>query len=709
MPESDIPKKGYFPPRPTPLLDSLNDEGTARMKGMTVAQLKELAEEVRWQVLDAVSVTGGHLGAGLGVTELTVALHAVYDTPRDEICWDVAHQCQPHKVLTGRRSRIYTLRQGGGLAGFAKRSESEYDAFGAGHSTTSISAAVGFETARNRQGKKGHSVAVIGDGAITGGMAWEAMNHAGGMKSKIVVVLNDNGQVSLPTFYNKVTMPVGALSETLAGSQKSSSGLQIQDNIAKIETSEGFQRARELAKAASKTLLPDQLSSAAAKLDEYTRDFVKTVPFRGSGAGSKGELFEQLGFYYVGPIDGNNVETLVEILKNIKERHEDGRIDKPVFLHIKTKKGNGYEPAQRASDKLHAVKPKFNLPKSASDAPQTPPPPPLTKVFADSLVKEAEADDKICAITAAMPGGTGIGIFEKRFGPERTFDVGIAEQHAVTFAAGLAAGGLKPFCSIYSTFLQRGYDQLVHDVALQKLPVRFIIDRAGLVGEDGPTHGGTFDLSFMGCIPDMMICASADEAELVHMVHTIAKIDDRPTALRYPRGSAYGDLELPSNPRFLEPGKGRISREGRDGTIAILSVGGRLRECLEAAARLEQWGISATVADARWVKPLDEKLVSWLAKDHKVMLTIEENSIGGFGSFVQQSLLEGGHLDGISRTPLVFRSMMFPDRWIDHNQPVLQYDDAELNASHIVAKALAALSRAGVKLDARTEPETAMS
>mmetsp|Transcript_126528 Transcript_126528/g.319545 ORF Transcript_126528/g.319545 Transcript_126528/m.319545 type:complete len:818 (-) Transcript_126528:39-2492(-) len=700
------PKRGYFPPRATPILDSMNDEGTASMRRMTVEQLKELAEEVRWQVLDAVSVTGGHLGAGLGVTDLTVALHAVYDTPRDEICWDVAHQCQPHKVLTGRRGRIYTLRQGGGLAGFAKRTESEYDAFGAGHSTTSISAAVGFETARNRQGKKGHSIAVIGDGAITGGMAWEAMNHAGGMRSKIVVVLNDNGQVSLPTFYNKVQMPVGALSETLAGTQMSNRGLQIQDNIAKIETSEGFQRARELAKQASKTLLPDQLSSAAAKLDEYTRDFVKTVPFQGSGSGSKGELFEQLGFYYVGPIDGNNMETLVEVLKNIKQQHEDGRINKPVFLHIKTKKGNGYEPAQRASDKLHAVKPKFNLPKTPSDTPQTPPPPPLTKVFADALVKEAEADDKICAITAAMPGGTGIGIFEKRFGPERTFDVGIAEQHAVTFAAGLAAGGLKPFCSIYSTFLQRGYDQLVHDVALQKLPVRFILDRAGLVGEDGPTHGGTFDLSFMGCIPDMLICASADEAELVNMVHTIAKIDDYPTALRYPRGNAYGDLELPSEPRFLEPGKGRISREGRDGTIAILSVGSRLRECLKAAERLEQFGISATVADARWVKPLDEKLVSWLAKDHKAMITVEENSIGGFSAQVQQSLLEAGHLDGVGRTPLVFRSMMFPDRWIDHDKPEKQYEDAELNASHIVAKALSTLARAGVKVAAPQDQDS---
>merc|ERR1719401_2368897 len=393
------------------------------------------------------------------------------------------------------------------------------------------------------------------------------------------------------------------------------------------------------------------------------------------------------------------MDTLTEVLRNIKNDHEDGTLQKPVFLHIKTQKGKGYEPAQRASDKLHAVKPKFNIPKvAAPEAKVQVARDPLTKVFADALVREAEVDDKIVAITAAMPGGTGIGIFEKRFGPARTFDVGIAEQHAVTFAAGLAAGGLKPFCAIYSTFLQRGYDQLVHDVALQNLPVRFIIDRAGLVGEDGPTHGGTFDLSFMACVPDMKICASADEAELVHMVHTLAKIDDCPTALRYPRASAYGDLELPSEPRFLEPGKGRISREGRDGTVALLSVGGRLRECLAAAEELERYGISATVADARWVKPLDEKLVSWLAKDHKVLLTIEENAIGGFAAQVQQSLLEGGFLDGINRTPLVMRSMMLPDRWIEHNQPFLQYEDAGLNARQIVDKALAALDRAGVKV-----------
>jgi len=695
-------RKGYFPPRPTPLLDSLGPDGPQGLRSMTVEQLKDVAEEVRWQVLDAVSVSGGHLGAGLGVVELTVALHAVYDTPRDELCWDVAHQCQPHKVLTGRRDRIYTLRQGGGLSGFAKRSESEYDAFGAGHSSTSISAAVGFQTARDRQGKPGHSVAIIGDGAITGGMAWEAMNHAGGMKSKVLVILNDNGQVSLPTFYNSVETPVGALSETLAGTQAESRGLGIQDNIARIETSNAYQQARQLAKQASKSLFPGVLSNAAAKLDEYSRDFVKTVPFRGSGSGSKGELFEQLGFYYVGPIDGHNMDTLVEVLRNIKQQHEDGTLEKPVFLHVKTKKGKGYLPAQNARDKLHAVAPKFNIPKPAPapEASKEPKPvrPPLTKVFAESLVREAEVDEKIVAITAAMPGGTGIGIFEKRFGPQRTFDVGIAEQHAVTFAAGLAAGGLKPFCAIYSTFLQRGYDQLVHDVALQNLPVRFVLDRAGLVGADGATHGGTFDLSYLACVPNMLVCASADEAELANMVHTLAKIDNCPSALRFPRGSGYGDIEVPAEPRFLEPGKGRMQREGRDGSLALLSIGGRLRECLKAADTLEGFGISATVADARWVKPLDMQMLRWLANEHRVLITVEENSIGGFSAQVHQALLEEGAFDGINKQPIILRSMILPDRWIDHNEQSIMYDDAGLNASHIVAKALEVLGRVDANL-----------
>jgi 1-deoxy-D-xylulose-5-phosphate synthase len=451
--------------------------------------------------------------------------------------------------------------------------------------------------------------------------------------------------------------------------------------------------------------MPDQMAAAVAKLDEYARDFIKTVPFKGSGSGSKGELFEQLGFYYVGPIDGHNMETLVEVLNNIKSQHEEGTLQKPVFLHIKTQKGKGYAPAQQASDKLHAVQPKFNLPKPPSDDVEKPKPDALTKVFADALVKEAKEDEKIVAITAAMPGGTGIGIFEKTFGPERTFDVGIAEQHGVTFAAAMAAGGMKPFCSIYSTFLQRAYDQVCHDVALQKLPVRFIIDRAGFVGDDGPTHHGTFDLSYLGCVPNMLVCASADEVELINMVHTLAKIDDYPTALRYPRGNA-SSVELPTEAQFLEPGKGRIVREGRDNSLAILSVGARLQESLKAAEELEAMGISATVADARWVKPVDTKLINTLASDHRAMITIEENAIGGFAAQVQQVLLEGGYLDGVGREPLALRSMFFPDRWIDQDKPVLQYEDAEVNASHIVQKALTLLSNIGVKVEA---PAAAMA
>eukprot|EP00928_Gymnodinium_smaydae_P078658 TRINITY_DN62764_c0_g1_i1.p1 TRINITY_DN62764_c0_g1~~TRINITY_DN62764_c0_g1_i1.p1 ORF type:complete len:872 (+),score=232.11 TRINITY_DN62764_c0_g1_i1:102-2717(+) len=701
-----MPTSGYFPPRPTPLLDSMNNEGTEKVRSMTVDQLKQLAEEVRWQTLDAVSVTGGHLGAGLGVLDLTVALHHVFNTPDDEICWDVAHQCQPHKVLTGRRDRIYTLRQGGGLSGFTKRKESPYDAFGAGHSGTSISAAVGFAEARKRLGEKGHSIAVIGDGAITGGMAWEAMNHAGGLKSKVIVILNDNGQVSLPTMYNSVDTPVGALSETLKNTEvQSAEGIAIQGSIAKFETSEAYQRGRQLLKDASAEFLPGKFQNAVAKFDEYTRDFIKTVPFSGSGSGSRGELFEQLGFQYVGPIDGHDMATMVEVLKNIKHNHETDQWDKPVLLHIKTQKGKGYEPAQEASDRLHAVKPKFNLPKdtppAAKTADQAPKRPALTNVMAEAMIREAERDDKIVAITAAMPGGTGVGLFEKRFGAARTFDVGIAEQHAVTMAASMAAGGLKPFCCIYSTFLQRGYDQLVHDVAIQNLPVRFIIDRAGLVGADGPTHGGTFDLSYLGCIPNLLICAPADEAELVNMMHTVAKIDHCPTALRYPRGNAYGDVELPTEPEFLEPGKGRIVREGKNGTIALLSVGSRLRECMKAAERLERWGISATVADARWVKPVDVELCKKLATEHRALITIEENAIGGFSAQVQQALFDSGVLDGASEdAQCAVRSMVFPDRWIEHDDPELQYDDAELNAGNIVEKALTVLAKVGVAVDA---------
>mmetsp|Transcript_62970 Transcript_62970/g.117089 ORF Transcript_62970/g.117089 Transcript_62970/m.117089 type:complete len:767 (+) Transcript_62970:129-2429(+) len=685
-------KRGTFPPRSTPILDSLNNNGPEPLRDMTVEQLEQLAEEVRWQTLDAVSVTGGHLGSALGVVELTVALHHVFDTPKDDIVWDVAHQVYPHKILTGRRDRIYTLRQGGGLSGFAKRAESPYDAFGAGHSTTSISAALGFQVARDFNGEPGHSVAVIGDGAITGGMAWEAMNHAGGIQSKIIVILNDNGQVSLPTFYNTVNKPVGALSETLATSKQ---GLRLQGDIARIESSEAFQRGRQFAKEASRAILPKPAAAAAAKFDEYVRDFIKTAPFSGSGSGAKGELFESLGFYYVGPIDGHDMNTLTAVLKNLKKDHEEGQIEKPILLHVKTEKGRGYRPAETASDKLHAATPKFNLAKKAGSG--KPSLPAFTTVFGNALVKEGEKDEKVVAITAAMPGGTGVGIFEKRFGPERTFDVGIAEQHAVTFAAGLAAGGLKPFCCIYSTFLQRGYDQLVHDAALQNLPVRFVLDRAGLVGADGPTHCGAFDLSYMACIPGMKICAPADEAELVHMTHTLAKIDDCTTAMRYPRGNAYGDVEMPEEPEFLEPGKGRIVREGD--TLAILSIGSRLREAEEAAQRLEGWGVSTTVADARWAKPIDEELIADLAKKHKVLITVEENAIGGFAAMVQNCLLERGLLDGGKGNNLVLRSMVIPDRWIAADDPKKQYDDAELNANNIMTKAMAALAKAGVKVE----------
>jgi 1-deoxy-D-xylulose-5-phosphate synthase len=635
---------GHFPSCTTPLLDSLNDDGPQKMRSMDVEQLAQLADEVRWQVLDAVSVTGGHLGSALGVVELTVALHHVFETPRDEICWDVAHQVYPHKILTCRRGQIYTLRQGGGLSGFAKRCESQYDSFGAGHSATSISAALGFQVAHDFKKEVGHSVAVIGDGAITGGMAFEGMNHAGGLNSKMFVILNDNGQVSLPTFYNAVDEPVCALSRTFAEWQE------------------------------------------------------------GCEVSGKGAFFEQLGFHYAGPIDGHDMGSLVETLSDLKKAHQDNIINQPILLHVKTVKGKGYNPAEAARDKLHAVKPKFNVEKQTSSVPALVPKAPLpqlTTVFGESLVKEGEQDEKIVAITAAMPGGTGVSIFEERFGSARTFDVGIAEQHAVTFAAGLAAGGLKPFCCIYSTFLQRGYDQVVHDVALQNLPVRFVIDRAGLVGADGPTHGGSFDLSFLACIPNLKICAPADEVELVHMTHTLAQLNDCPSAMRYPRGAGYGDDPLPEEPQFLQPGKGRIVRQGQEGTVAILSVGARLRESQHAADCLEKHGIFATVADARWVKPLDIELVEKLAEEHKVLITVEENSIGGFASQVSQVLLDGGFLDGCNGKQLAMRNMVLPDRFIPADEPHNQYDDAQLNASHIVSKALSALSRVGVLVDCK--------
>jgi 1-deoxy-D-xylulose-5-phosphate synthase len=698
-----VPKRGTFPYKPTPLLDSLNDEGTEKIRGMSIPQLVQLSEEVRWQVLDAVSVTGGHLGSALGVVELTVALHHVFDTPNDDLVWDVAHQVYPHKVLTGRRDRIYTLRQGGGLSGFAKRSESEYDAFGAGHSSTSISAAVGMQAAREATNQPGHAVAIIGDGAITGGMAWEAMNHAGDLGSKIIVILNDNGQVSLPTFYNKVDKPVGALSQTLA---KSDLDLK-QSVLSQVEGSSPAQSLRQVVKEASKAFLPEQLAKAAAEVEEFAQDRVYDAVLHNSGDEHKGEIFEQLGFSYFGPIDGHDMKTLTMDLANLKRQHAIGQIDKPILLHIKTQKGRGYSPAETARDKLHAVSPKFNLPKpekksTDGKAKKASSLCSFTSVFGKSLVREGKRDASIAAITAAMPGGTGVSIFEEQF-PSRTYDVGIAEQHAVTFAAGLATGGLKPFCCIYSTFLQRGYDQVVHDVALQNLPVRFVLDRAGLVGADGPTHYGSFDLSYLACIPNMKICAPSDEVELSNMVHTMAMLDDGPVALRYPRGSIYGDVPMPEEPEFLTPGKGRIVRQGTGGTIAILSVGTRLRESLRAAEVMEAMGISATVADARWVKPLDAELVKELCADHRVLITVEENSIGGFSSQVNQVLLENGILDGVGDTPFVLRSMFLPDRYVAHGTQDHQYDDAELNAADITKQSLSALQRAGISHVAKAQ------
>jgi len=694
---SAVAATGTFPARSLPLLDFLADEGPQKLRSMDITKLTQLADEVRWQVLDAVSVTGGHLGSALGVVELTVALHHVYDTPRDEICWDVGHQVYPHKILTGRREQIYTLRQGGGLSGFTKRKESPYDAFGAGHSATSISAAVGFQVARDFKKEPGRSIAVIGDGAITGGMAFEGMNHAGGINSKILVILNDNGQVSLPTNYNNVDDAVGALSKTFASCDADRDALGVQGELVRIQTSKAFLEGPQPPK---KLHLPKDIA-AVETCDTLPTCSPTPSEDNGSTTSASGAFFESLGFHYVGPIDGHSMETLVSVLTNLKQAHEENTIDRPILLHIKTVKGKGYEPAEEARDCLHAVQPKFNEKKPnsvkvAEHAPVRPSAPALTTVFGESLVKEGERDDKIVAITAAMPGGTGVGIFEKRFGSARTFDVGIAEQHAVTFAAGLAAGGLKPFCCIYSTFLQRGYDQVVHDVALQNLPVRFVIDRAGLVGADGPTHGGAFDLSFMACIPNLKICAPADEVELVHMTHTLALMDDCPSAMRYPRGSGYGDEPLPETPEFLQPGKGRIVRRGKDGTLAILSVGSRLREAMEAADRLEGYGIHATVADARWVKPVDKELIEQLARDHKVLITVEENSIGGFAAQVSHVLQESGALDGCDGRRLVFRNMVLPDRFIAADEPKKQYDDAELNATQIVDKSVSALVRADV-------------
>ena len=626
----------------TPLLDRI--ETPQDLRKLQPSQLRQLADELRRETIDAVSVTGGHLGAGLGVVELTVALHYVFDTPNDKIVWDVGHQTYPHKILTGRRERIRTLRQGKGLAGFTKRAESEYDAFGAGHSSTSISAGLGMAVARDLSGGSNHVVAVIGDSAISAGMAYEAMNNAGALDSRLIVILNDNDMSIAP--------PTGAMSAYLA----------------RLVSGGAFRTLRETAKQLARHL-PHFLYEKARKAEEFSRSFI-------TGGGT---MFEELGFYYVGPIDGHNLEHLLPVLTNVRDK-DDG----PVLVHVVTQKGKGYGPAEAAADRYHGVN-RFDVLTGAQDKPKANAPS-YTSVFAKSLVAEAERDDKIVAITAAMPAGTGLDIFEKAF-PERMFDVAIAEQHAVTFAAGLACEGYKPFCALYSTFLQRGYDQLVHDVAIQHLPVRFAIDRAGLVGADGPTHAGAFDLAYLGCLPGMVMMAPADEGELVHMVATSVAFDEGPIAFRFPRGEGVG-VELPERGEVLEIGRGRIIREGSK--VAILSLGTRLADALTAAKELSGRGISTTVADARFAKPIDRDLLLRLAANHEVLITIEEGSIGGFGSQAFQVLSEHGALDG-ARGAFKFRAMTLPDVYLDHDKQDVMLARAGLDARAIVAKALEAL------------------
>ena len=627
------------------LLDAIKTP--ADLRSVNEKDLAQVADELRSETISAVAVTGGHLGAGLGVVELTVALHYVFNTPDDRIVWDVGHQAYPHKILTGRRDRIRTLRQGGGLSGFTKRAESEYDCFGAAHSSPSISAGLGMAVARDLAGEKRNVIAVIGDGAMSAGMAYEAMNNAGAMNSRLIVILNDNEMSIAP--------PVGALSAYLA----------------RLISGRTYTSLREIGKQIAKRM-PKSIEEKALRVEEYARGFL-----------TGGTLFEELGFYYVGPIDGHNLDHLVPVLKNVRDA-ENG----PILVHVVTQKGKGYAPAEASSDKYHGVV-KFDVAtgkqaKAQANAPS------YTKVFGESLVKEARKDDKIVAITAAMPGGTGVDIFQKAF-PERPFDVGIAEQHGVTFAAGLASEGYKPFAAIYSTFLQRAYDQVVHDVAIQRLPVRFALDRAGLVGADGPTHAGSFDLAYLGCLPGFVLMAAADEAELVHMVATQVAIDDRPSALRYPRGDGIG-VDMPEFGVPLEIGKGRIVREGT--SVALLSLGTRLQECLKAADMLAAQGLSATVADARFAKPLDTDMTLRLAKEHEVLITVEEGAIGGFGAFVMQTLAENGALD----RGLKVRCMMLPDLFIDQDSPAAMYASAGLDARGIVAKVFETLGK-DVRID----------
>jgi 1-deoxy-D-xylulose-5-phosphate synthase len=619
----------------------------ADIRGFSSEELKRLADEVRQEMIEAVSITGGHLGAGLGVVELTVALHYIFNTPDDRLVWDVGHQCYPHKILTGRKSRIRTLRQGGGLSGFTNRGESEYDPFGAGHSSTSISAALGMAVGSEILGHPRRCIAVIGDGSMSAGQAYEALNNGGSRETRLIVVLNDNDM--------SIAQPVGAMSNYLT----------------RLLSSKSYRHLRHVARDIA-AMLPGPIERAAARVEEYARGLV-----------TGGTLFEEMGFYYVGPVDGHNLDHLLAVLRNVRDSEEPG----PVLVHVVTRKGHGYPPAEQADDKYHGVG-KFDvvtgeLAKPKANAPS------YTSVFGKALADEADRDKAIVAITAAMPTGTGLDIFAKRH-EARMFDVGIAEQHAVTFAAGLVCEGLKPFAAIYSSFLQRGYDQVVHDVALQRLPVRFALDRAGLVGADGATHHGVFDLAFLGCLPDIVIMAPADEAEMMHMVATSVAIDDRPSFLRYPRGEGVG-LDLPERGMVLPIGKGRVVRQGTK--AAILSLGTRLADAMKAAEELEAKGLSCTVADARFAKPLDEDLIRRLAREHEVLVTVEEGSTGGFSSLVLHFLANQGLLDG----GLKVRALHIPDRWIEHDTPARQLAQSGIDAKGIAAAVLVALGQDAAK------------
>ncbi|RWR75348.1 1-deoxy-D-xylulose 5-phosphate synthase 2 [Cinnamomum micranthum f. kanehirae] len=646
---------------PTPILDTINYP--SHMKNLSIPELEVLTDELRMEIIYTISKVGGHLSSSLGVVELTVALHHVFNTPEDKVIWDVGHQAYPHKILTGRRSRMHTIRQTSGLAGFPKRDESVHDAFGAGHSSTSISAALGMAIGRDLKGENNHVIAVIGDGAMTAGQAYEAMNNAGYLDPNMIIILNDNKQVSLPTAtVDGPTSPVGALSRALT----------------RLQSSSKLRKLREAAKSISKK--GGKMHEISAKVDEYARGMISS-----SGA----TLFEELGVYYIGPVDGHSVQDLVYILQRVKAMPVSG----PVLIHVVTEKGKGYAPAEIAADKMHGVV-KFD-PQSGKQSKPKSPTLAYTQCFAESLIAEAERDENIVAIHAAMGGGTGLNLFQKHF-PDRCFDVGIAEQHAVTFAAGLATEGLKPFCAIYSSFLQRAYDQVVHDVDLQKLPVRFAMDRAGLVGADGPTHCGAFDTTYMACLPNMVVMAPSDETELVHMVATAAAIDDRPSCFRFPRGNGIGS-PLPTNCKGepLEIGKGRVVREGNK--VAILGFGTIVQNCVAAGHVLQQeFGISITIADARFCKPLDHQLIRQLAHEHEILITVEEGSVGGFSSHVSHFLALNGLLDG----KLKWRSMMLPDRYIEHGSPKDQIEEAGLTSKHIAATVLSLMgkNKDGLKL-----------